>query len=410
MGCMQQLTKPAWTKEADIQAFAWTAPEPAPDAQAQAQTGQTLPLAGQTFGVKDVIDVQDMPTQFGCAGMPLQHRTWDATVVAQLRAAGALPVGKTVTAEFAYSAPGPTRNPWNLAHTPGGSSSGSAAAVAAGMVDFALGTQTGGSIVRPAAFCGVVGFKPSFGLVHRQGMLVTAETLDTIGWFTPDIASSAQLLSVITQSAPLLPRTPKKVAWAAALPGLLPEMQHLLAAVKKTLHAADIAVQDMSAQQHVLDALAHVHGLTVRYELARGMLGIASDHGHLLSPNLQNVIREGMAQDTASYWMTQQQRHALSHTWLHAVGDAELIIAPSTYGPAPVGLGTTGSSLPNRPWSVLGWPCVHVPLVCNAQGLPMGVQLIAKPAADADLLAMAQSIQALCADSAMLQGSACISA
>ncbi|MDR3002886.1 MAG: amidase, partial [Acidovorax sp.] len=157
--------------EVQIKAWAWL---PAMQEAAQAVSG---PLAGLTFGVKDVMDVKGMPTRYGCEGLPETPKDWDATVVAQLRAAGATPIGKTVTAEFAFVKPGPTRNPHSLEHTPGGSSSGSAAAVAAGMVDFALGTQTGGSMMRPAAYCGVVGFKPSFGLVHRQGMMVTAETL-----------------------------------------------------------------------------------------------------------------------------------------------------------------------------------------------------------------------------------------
>src|SRR5690606_6578975 len=144
-------------------------------------------LAGLQFGVKDVMDVRGMPTRHGAALENVPPARFDAACVAMLRAAGAIPIGQTVTAEFAVTAPGPTRNPWSLEHTPGGSSSGSAAAVAAGMVPFALGTQTGGSIIRPAAFNGVVGFKPSFGRVPRTGMQVLCDSLDTIGWFTRDV-------------------------------------------------------------------------------------------------------------------------------------------------------------------------------------------------------------------------------
>src|SRR3546814_1289833 len=151
---------------------------------------------GLLFGVKDVIDVQGMPTACGASLAQTPLSVFDASCVAQLRAAGAVPIGKTVTAEYAFTTPGPTRNPWNPAHTPGGSSSGSAAAVAAGMVPMALGTQTGGSIIRPAAFNGVVGFKPSFGYVHRAGMTVLCDTLDTIGWFTREVELAIQVANV----------------------------------------------------------------------------------------------------------------------------------------------------------------------------------------------------------------------
>lgn len=398
MGYMPLQREKAWAREGDIHAFAWLAAKQqlvtAPKVAAAA-----LPLAGLTFGVKDVMDVRGMPTQHGCAGLSLKPADWDATVVAQLRAAGAFPVGKTVTAEFAYTAPGPTRNPWNLAHTPGGSSSGSAAAVAAGMVDFAVGTQTGGSIIRPAAFCGVVGFKPSFGLVHRQGMLVTAESLDTIGWFTPDVPLSARILSVITQTAPIAPRRPLRVAYAAAISGLTPDTMHLLETVKRCLLDAGIALQDLAHHQPLLDELTYLHGVTVSYELARGMQGVANVHGDLLSRGLQSAIREGMAKDTASYLKTQERRHALARQWMREVGEADLIIAPSSHGAAPLGLHSTGSSLPNRPWSLLGWPCVHIPLGSNAAGLPLGVQLIARPMEDAQLLAMAATVQSMCVES-----------
>src|SRR5690606_39450743 len=181
-------------RDIEIRAWAYLPAEPAATPPATPMDG---PLAGLQFGVKDVINVRSMPTQHGAALSAVEPARFDAACVAMLRAAGAHPVGKTVTAEFAVTAPGPTRNPWNLAHTPGGSSSGSAAAVAAGMVDFALGTQTGGSMIRPAAFTGIVGFKPSFGAIHRSGLFLLCDSLDTIGYFSRDLSVLRRVATVL---------------------------------------------------------------------------------------------------------------------------------------------------------------------------------------------------------------------
>src|SRR5690606_34635689 len=186
-------------RDRDTGIKAWTYLADAKDVEQPAE--QSGPLSGLLFGVKDVIDVKGMPTACGASLAQTPPSIFDASCVAQLRAAGAIPIGKTVTAEYAFTAPGPTRNPWNLAHSPGGSSSGSAAAVAAGMVPLAIGTQTGGSIIRPAAFNGVVGFKPTFGHVHRAGMTVLCDTLDTIGWFTRDIDLSIAVANIFLPGA-----------------------------------------------------------------------------------------------------------------------------------------------------------------------------------------------------------------
>lgn len=383
---MWEWQRHGFMSEVQIKAWAWL---PAMQEAAQEAGG---PLAGLKFGVKDVMDVQGMPTRYGCEGMPETPRDWDATVVAQLRAAGATPIGKTVTAEFAFVKPGPTCNPHALAHTPGGSSSGSAAAVAAGMVDFALGTQTGGSMMRPAAYCGVVGYKPSFGLLHRQGMMVTAETLDTIGWFTRDVALSSQLLCTLTQQPPAALDLPQKMVLVRGWPELEPEAVVVLEKAAMALQQYGVAVEVIDAMPHYLQQLAELHQLTVRYELARGMLGTFQASEHLLSPLLKSAIAQGLTIDRDSYARAQQARGRLAQQLTEVLGSAACIMAPSAIGPAPQGLTSTGSSLPNRPWSLLGWPSMHLPVGHSAHDLPLGVQLIGRPGKDHMLHAHAAAI------------------
>ncbi len=386
---MREWETHGFAREPQVQAWAWL---PVSQASSPLEVG---PLQGLRFGVKDVIDVRGMPTGYGCADIPADLKYWDATVVAQLRAAGAMPVGKTVTAEFAFVQPGPTRNPHNLEHTPGGSSSGSAAAVAAGMVDFALGTQTGGSMMRPAAYCGVVGFKPSFGLVHRQGMMVTAETLDTIGWFARDVLMSARLLAVVTAAAPIANRLPREVVWVGDWPALDPENTAELERAAHCLASHGVKVRQVQGLAERLNRLAQLHQIVVRYEMARGMLGVQQRFAHALSPVLRQLIKEGLAIDAAVYAAAQAERHRQEAELVNVVTHADLVLAPSAFGAAEVGLKNTGSSLPNRPWSLLGWPCMHLPTTVNAEGLPLGVQLIGKLGKDLQLHGHAASVHSL---------------
>lgn len=383
---MWEWQRHGFSSEAQIKAWAWL---PALPEQIPAPQG---PLAGLRFGVKDVIDIQGMPTRYGCEGLQAEPRQWDATVVAQLRAAGALPLGKTVTAEFAFVQPGPTCNPHALAHTPGGSSSGSAAAVAAGMVDFALGTQTGGSMMRPAAYCGVVGFKPSFGLVHRQGMMVTAETLDTIGWFTRDVALSSRVLSALTLRSASPEVLPRKAVLIRDWPTLEPQAASVLEAAAARLQAQGVQIEVIDTVADCLQHLGRLHQSTVRYELARGMLPVLQASAHLLSPSIKAAIAEGLAMDWRSYGQVQQERRDAATKLAAMLGDASCIIAPSATGPAPQGLASTGSSVPNRPWSLLGWPSLHLPVTHSAQGLPLGIQLVGHHGKDHDLHAYAGAV------------------
>lgn len=373
-----------------IQAWAYLSPQEPRDIPSK-----DGPLAGLTFGVKDVIDVKDMPTMCGASIPWPERRRLDAACVAQLRAAGAVPIGKTVTAQFAYMTPGPTRNPWKPAHTPGGSSSGSAAAVAAGMVEFALGTQTGGSIVRPAAFNGVVGFKPSFGTVHRAGMAVLCDSLDTIGWFTRELGLSRRIAQVFLPE-PASPAPSSRALRLAVLPcvDLRPagmEAHAVLHAAVEALrpHCADVDV--LTPDGDVADLLA-LHGVIMHYELARGLLPVLRDDAAALSSTTAEAVRKGLGIDAAAYQAAQRRRKALALRWENWLGRYDAILTPSAPGAAPAGLESTGSSIFNRIWSLLGWPAVHLPCAFSPEGLPLGVQCVGRPFEDTELLALAEGI------------------
>ncbi len=357
------------------------------------------PLDGLLFGVKDVIDVQGMPTRFGASLGPKPPASRDASCVVQLRSAGALPIGKTVTAEFAYAAAGPTRNPHNREHTPGGSSSGSAAAVAAGMVPMALGTQTGGSIIRPSAFSGVVGFKPSFGLVHRGGMLVLCDTLDTIGWFARDVALAQQVAAVFMDTEPLQAVPSLDRLRVAVLP--CESAGPLQACARDTLRQAAEAVAREGGHVQWFDhddevaALGQAHAGIMRYELSRGLLPfLRAEPGALRAPT-RKIIDEGLQLTPREYMALSRSRTELQQKWRDRYASYDLILTPGAPGEAPMGLESTGSSAFNRIWSLLGWPCIQLPCAMSAGGLPLGVQCVGGPGQDARLLALARRLHPL---------------
>jgi len=351
------------------------------------------PLAGVPFGVKDVIDVAGMPTRCGSDGSDARDADVDATCVNLLRHAGAVPIGKTVTAEYAFRTPGPTRNPHRPDHTPGGSSSGSAAAVAAGMVPFALGTQTGGSIIRPAAYCGVVGFKPSFGAVPRAGLAFTCESLDVIGWLADTVDTAAAIAEVLIPpgTAGAGTRRPPKVALLAQAAEHPLEEQ-----AGQALHSAADRLRELGVDVHTLGAWAHAgeltrtHEVIMQYEIARSLRPLADRYSSRLGADVLDVIEVGLALPAADYAAARRSQDSLRHDWARLIGDADFVLTPSAPGAAPAGLASTGSSAFNRNWSLLGWPCLHLPTQRDALGLPLGVQLVAPFEQDHDLLAAAR--------------------
>ncbi len=384
-------------RQRDPRVRAWVGLRSGQDLQGDVSEAASKPLGALPFGVKDVIDVRGLPTECGAAGTGKPLAQYDAACVEQLRSAGGIPVGKTVTAEYAFRNPGPTRNPWNPAHTPGGSSSGSAAAVAAGMVPAALSTQTGGSIIRPAAYCGVVGFKPSFGLLSRDGMKLTSESLDVIGWH----AASVDYAQALAHA--LLPRIPNpkngdlgNIKIAITLHGAAqsPDTEAVAALrhVQQTLEREGAQCAGLSMIKE-LDLLAQAHAVIMKYEFARNLAPVVRRDRHVLSPSLLNNVAEGFEVPDSLYLEMRAVQRELRASWHELSNGADFILTPSASGPAPLGHAHTGAPAFNKMWSVLGWPCLHLPVTVGANGLPIGAQLIANWHHDFRLLDLAATIE-----------------
>ncbi|MFT3663523.1 amidase [Piscinibacter sp.] len=352
------------------------------------------PLHGLPLGVKDIFDTHDMPTAMGSPLYAGHRPRADAAAVALCRAAGAVVVGKTVTTEFANMTAGITRNPLNPAHTPGGSSSGSAAAVADGMLPLALGTQTAGSIIRPAAYCGVVGIKPSFGRVPRAGVKANAESMDTVGGFGRTVAEAALLASVLTGDARLREWTVPDSLRIGLVPG--PDWAHADADVAACWAQAVRALAPRAArcEDAVLPPgfadVAEVQAAIQAAETAQALAFEHRRHRAALSDALLALLDRGRAVDAE----TLAAHRARAERWRREV-DAlferhDVLLTPSTGGEAPEGLRFTGDPLFCRPWSLLGLPCVHLPFARGTRGLPVGLQLVGRHGEDHRLLAAAQ--------------------
>ena len=364
-------------------------------AQAQALDAGPVrgPLHGLPIGVKDLFDTADLPTTYGSTVYAHHRPAADAASVALCREAGAVVLGKTVTTEFAYFQPGPTRNPHKLTHTPGGSSSGSAAAVADRMVPLALGTQTAGSIIRPAAYCGVVGYKPSHGRVTGAGVKSLSQTLDVVGGFGRSVRDVGLLGAVLAGDDRLMnwgehgaPRiglfqtpdwpqadTDTQSAWAQATQAL----------VSHTDACQDVAMpQDFAA-------LVQLQKDVMGFEMARALSHERLRHRDQLSPQLQQLLDAGMALPGAFH----AANLALTADWRLRI-DAlferhDVLLTPSATGEAPEGITVTGDPLFCRSWSLLGLPSVHLPFATGANGLPIGLQLVGRHGQDHKLLAAA---------------------
>jgi Asp-tRNA(Asn)/Glu-tRNA(Gln) amidotransferase A subunit family amidase len=349
------------------------------------------PLAGVVLGVKDVFDTADQPTEYGT---PI-HRGFqphaDAAAVALARAAGACVLGKTVTAELACFSPGATANPHRVTHTPGGSSSGSAVAVATGMADVALGTQTAGSVVRPASFCGVFGFKPTFGTVATAGVKPVAPSLDTVGWFARDVALLDRMHVALSGRAAMRPcATPPSIAVArtAAWDDADPDARDAVLDAARRAADAGAPVHDVELGSEV-DALVDDQPVVMWFEAWRSMTWEREHHADLLSGTLRTLLEEGGRIPPADYDAVREQaRAARDHFAGHHHADVVLTLAAS--GEAPVGLDTTGRPRCARLWTLLGLPAIAVPGLVGASGLPIGVQLVGHAGHDAELMAAAE--------------------
>ena len=354
------------------------------------------PLKGIPIGVKDIIDTVDMPTGYGSRLYETFRPPRDAACVALARQAGALILGKTVTTEFAYFQPGKTRNPHNLDRTPGGSSSGSAAAVADGMVPLAFGTQTAGSVIRPASFCGCVGYKPTFGLIDRTGVRPFADSLDTVGVFATSVEDAAFFASLVAGRPSLhiadevfRPRIgmTHTHAWEAAEPATATALDEAAARLRVAgLEVREVALPDR--WRGLLEAQKTIMAFEAARSHAPEML-TASDH---LSAKLRELLEVG-ALIAAEDYDTARALAAEARAGFSDVLDGlDVLLTPSAPGEAPVGLGATGDPVFNRLWTALGVPCIALPGLTGPTGMPVGVQVVGRWGDDRRALAASAAI------------------
>ena len=350
-------------------------------------------LGGIGIGVKDIIATTDMPTTMGSPIFAGHRPSRDATCVARLRAAGAFVFGKTVTTPFAFMDPGKTRNPWDPAHTPGGSSSGSAAAVAVGHVAGAIGTQTNGSVIRPAAYCGVVGFKPTLTAIPTHGVHPFSETFDTVGTFTRTVEDAARLASALADpgriAGTLVPRgRAPRFAYLAAFPRTAndPGTDAVIKAVVAQLRTrAEVLPVDIPAPWH--DARSVMRTIML-HEAARNLGELQQRERARMSPAVNAALDEGRSISADAYEDARSRREQAIAFFTRWLDGFDAVLAPSAPGPAPRGLTTTGDPSCCTLWSLLGFPAITLP-VGRVEQMPIGLQLAAPQNCDDSLLAAA---------------------
>jgi Asp-tRNA(Asn)/Glu-tRNA(Gln) amidotransferase A subunit family amidase len=385
-------------READVRAWAFIEREQAlAQARALDRTPRRSRLHGVPVGIKDIIDTAELPTEYGSPIYRGHRPKADASCVALLKQAGCLILGKTATTEFANNHPAPTRNPRNLAHTPGGSSSGSAAAVADCMVSLALGTQTGGSVIRPGAYCGTVALKPSFGSINRAGTKFVAESLDTIGLFSRDIEDVSLLLEILSARSIRkdaisgkprvgLCRTPRWRDADAATQANLEDAAQRLA--KAGARVTDFELPPDS------DLLFDRHGLVMGFESARALAWEYLNFPGDISATLKPRLDQGWKVTRADYDMLREIARRCRRALAERLRDVDFLLTPSASGEAPASLASTGDPVFNRAWTLFGVPCVTLPYGHGAHDLPLGLQLVGAFDADMALLSWAQWVAA----------------
>jgi Asp-tRNA(Asn)/Glu-tRNA(Gln) amidotransferase A subunit family amidase len=384
------------TREPSVRAFAWFDADAARRATAAVRPG---PLHGLPIGVKDVLDTADIPSEYGS---PI-WRGWrpraDAAAVAWARAAGGVAIGKTVTTEFATRKPGPTANPHNLRHTPGGSSSGSAAGVADGLFPLAYGTQTAGSVIRPAAFCGVVGYKPSYGMINRFGMKLMAESLDTVGVMARTVADCALFAGTVAGRELGDPdarpeRAPRiGICRSPAWDGAAPETQALLPRVAAALGRAGAHVVDRELSPAVA-SIARAHPIVMNHESGRALGWELANAREQISEGLRERLEFGLSQSEASVADARAVFDRAQREFPADMAGLDALVTPSAPGQAPAGLAWTGDPAFNLIWTSLHVPCVTVPAGTGPDGLPLGIQIVTRIGEDRQALAWAQWVAA----------------
>ncbi|GGC65921.1 amidase [Siccirubricoccus deserti] len=365
---------------------------------AAVKAGRRLPLAGLGFGVKDVLDTADQPSQYGSAIWAGHRPRSDAACVALARRAGGIILGKTVTTEFATRHPGATTNPHNPAHTPGGSSSGSAAGAGAGFFHAGFGTQTAGSIIRPAAFCGAVGFKPSWGTLHRAGMKVMSESLDTIGVITGSVADAASVMTGLTggdygdpEAKPA--RAPKLgLCWGPTADRAAPETRALIERVATAAAKAGATVTALEMPPAVAAGL-EAHPLVMNGESAEALAWELDHAAAQLSPGLRERMEWGRDQPRAVLEAARAAFATARAAFAEVIAPFDAILTPSAPGEAPEGIGATGEPAFNSLWTLLHVPCVTVPVGTGPKGLPLGAQIVTAFRRDREALAWGEWVR-----------------
>ena len=402
--CLERIDQ----REPELHAFAHLDPAPALARARQLDAGAvTGPLHGLPLGVKDLFDTADLPTAYGSAIWHGHQPRTDAGVVAACRAAGALIPGKTVTTEFAAFTAGPTRNPHHAGHTPGGSSSGSAAAVAAGLLPLALGTQTAASIVRPAAYCGIVGFKPSAGLIGRAGVKLMSDTLDTVGGFARTVEDVALLAAVLTGDEGLrlgdgagFGATAGAADASGARVGLFrgphwdvvgDDVRALWEGVARRM-GREVASPDWFAPLTALqiDVMQH--------EAARSLAWEHANRSAQLSDRMRALLDTGAAIDGGAHRRNIEATRIARRRAETLFEHHDVLLAPSAAGEAGLWEEGTGDPLFGRAWTLLGLPCLHLPLGVGATGLPIGLQVVGAMGDDARVLRAGAWLQRLLGD------------
>ncbi|PYT34040.1 MAG: amidase [Acidobacteria bacterium] len=373
--CLERIA----ARDEQLRAWVQVAPQPALGSG---------PLNGIPFGAKDIYETRGLATEYGsplCAG---RKGSTDASLVTELRKLGAVLVGKTQTTAFAYFDPAPTRNPHQPDHTPGGSSSGSAVAVAAGMVPFALGTQTLGSALRPASFCGVVGFKPSVGLLPLEGVLPFAPSLDTAGLFTQSADDMQLLWARMGHAAGTARRS-------LSIPTLMPPVEPAMeVAFRRAVERLDpnFSFNVVEMPPRFAELVPAAKRIST-YEGARTHESRWREHGDAIGRMLAQLVEGGLRIPTDEYRAALTTVGEIKREMSSLFRQYPVLVTPSAPGPAPAGLESTGDPIMNSPWTALGVPAISIPM--PVLGLPLGLQLVSESGTDAALLALAVEIEAL---------------
>ena len=372
------------------------------------QSDDVGPLHGIPVGIKDIYYTEGMLTTCCSPIFADFVPTYDSTAVARLKSAGAIVMGKTVTTQFACGDPSPTKNPWNASHTPGGSSSGSAVGVAVGAFPASLGSQTGGSVLRPASYNGVVGLKPTFGRISRYGVVPVAWSLDTMGSFTRSVEDAALMLGALAGHDPLdfstsdrpVPNYPDAVGAQQSGPriGVVRQLFHDRADDEVRKHTQDMIgrLTDAGATCEEVtvhtdfDTLLAAHRVLMSTEAAAVHQANFSSRPDDYAPSVRGTIEVGMLTPAVTYVQAQRVRRGFRRAMLDAIEGFDVLLTPSTPAAAPKDLSTTGDPVFQSPWTTCGFPTITLPSGLSSSGLPLGIQLAASPFAEETLFSVGQ--------------------